>query len=77
MGIIKLNGIDYPGGGGGGGTTVIANPADPPTQTLNTIQIGSTVYELPTGGNGTPLVQIRGARPTEDAVSTTVTITQV
>lgn len=77
MGIIKLNGIDYPSGGGGGGTTVIANPADPPTQTLNTIQIGSTVYELPTSGNGTPLVQIRGARPTEDAVSTTVTITQV
>ena len=33
-----------------GGTTVVANPQDPPTEVLTTIQIGDTVYSLGGGG---------------------------
>lgn len=79
MGIMKLNGIDYPdnGGGGGGGTTVIANPQGTPTATLNTVQIGNVIYDLPSGGNGVGIVQVSSARPQDNSVSTTVTITQV
>lgn len=39
-------------GGGGGGTTVIANPAGSATDTLNKLQVGSTIYNVPTGGGG-------------------------
>lgn len=38
------------GGGGGGGTTVIANPAGTATETLNKLQVGSTIYDVPSGG---------------------------
>lgn len=38
------------GGGGGGGTTVIANPAGQATDTLNKLQVGSTIYSVPSGG---------------------------
>ena len=38
------------GGGGGGGTTVIANPAGSATDTLNKLQVGSTIYDVPSGG---------------------------
>ena len=41
------------GGGGGGGTTVIANPSGTPTDTLSTIQIASTIYDIAGGGGGT------------------------
>ena len=44
------------GGGGGGGTTVIANPSGQPTDTLNTIQIGSTVYDINGGSPELDLV---------------------
>ena len=37
------------GGGGGGGTTVVANPAGAATDTLNKLQVESTIYELPGG----------------------------
>lgn len=40
------------GGGGGGGTTVIANPAGQATDTLNKLQVGSTIYDVPNGGGG-------------------------
>lgn len=41
-------------GGGGGGTTVIANPTGQATDTLNKLQVGSTIYEV--GARGiTPL----------------------
>ena len=40
------------GGGGGGGTTVIANPAGSATDTLNKLQVGSTIYNVPSGGGG-------------------------
>lgn len=36
-------------GGGGGGTTVIANPTGEPTDDLNKVQIGSTIYDIPEG----------------------------
>lgn len=36
----------------GGGTNVEANPTDTPTDTLNTIRIGDTVYDI-AGGGGT------------------------
>ena len=40
------------GGGGGGGTTVIANPPGVATDTLNKLQVGSTIYDVPSGGGG-------------------------
>lgn len=36
--------------GGGGGTEVIANPSGTPTDELNTVQIGNTIYEIVGGG---------------------------
>lgn len=39
-------------GGGGGGTTVIANPAGAATDTLNKLQVASTIYQIPSGGGG-------------------------
>lgn len=44
--------IEQGGGGGGGGTTVIANPTGTPTDDLDTIQIGSTIYNIPGSGGG-------------------------
>ena len=41
---------DEMGSGGGGGTTVIANPVGEPTDDLETIQIGETIYDIPGGG---------------------------
>ena len=41
-----------PPGGGGGGTTVIPNPQGTPTDTLNTIQIGQTIFDIPGSGGG-------------------------
>lgn len=38
------------GGGGGGGTTVIANPAGAATDTLDKLQVGATIYDVPSGG---------------------------
>ena len=35
--------------GGGGGTTVVANPTGEPTDDLNKVQIGSTIYDIPEG----------------------------
>lgn len=35
-----------------GGTTVIANPVGTPTDDLETIQIGNTIYDIPGGGGG-------------------------
>ena len=43
---------DEMGSGGGGGTTVIANPVGTPTDDLETIQIGNTIYDIPGGGGG-------------------------
>ena len=42
---------DNLGGGGGGGTTVIANPAGAATDTLNKLQVGQTIYAIPSGGS--------------------------
>lgn len=44
--------MENAGGGGGGGTTVIANPAGAATDTLNKLQVGSTIYDVPSGGGG-------------------------
>lgn len=41
--------------GGGGGTAVIANPTGTPTEQLQSIQIGNTIYSLPSGG-GNPVL---------------------
>lgn len=38
------------GGGGGGGTTVIANPPGAATDTLDKLQVGATIYDVPSGG---------------------------
>lgn len=42
----------FQNGGGGGGTTVIANPAGAATDTLNKLQVGQTIYNIPSGGGG-------------------------
>ncbi len=39
--------------GGGGGTTVVANPQGQATDTLNKLQVGQTIYSVPSGGGGT------------------------
>ena len=39
-----------PAGGGGSGTNVVANPNTIATDTLNTIEVGTTTYNLPSGG---------------------------
>jgi hypothetical protein len=44
--------MENAGGGGGGGTTVIANPAGAATDTLNKLQVGATIYDIPAGGGG-------------------------
>ena len=37
--------------GGGGGTTVVANPSGEATDDLTKVQIGSTIYDIPSGGS--------------------------
>lgn len=43
--------------GSGGGTTVIANPAGAATDTLNKLQVGSTIYGVSGGGGGGSFTQ--------------------
>lgn len=38
--------------GGGGGTTVVPNPVGEPTDDLDTVQIGNTIYNIPGSGGG-------------------------
>lgn len=38
--------------GGGGGTEVIPNPQGTATDTLNTVEIDGTIFDLPSGGGG-------------------------
>lgn len=35
---------------GGGGTNVVANPAGAATETLNKLQVGAIIYDVPSGG---------------------------
>lgn len=48
--VYEVHGIKY--GGSGDGTDVEANPQDTPTDTLETIKIGDTVYDIAGGGSG-------------------------
>lgn len=48
--VLVMDEVAAGGGGGGGGTTVIANPAGTATDTLNKLQVGSTIYNVPSGG---------------------------
>ena len=55
---------------GGGGTTVIANPSGTATDELEKLQVGSTIYSIPSGGSGggsgfskTTLYEISGNTP--------------
>lgn len=41
-----------PSGGGGGGSSVIPNPTGTPTDTLDTISIDGTIYEIQGSGGG-------------------------
>lgn len=45
-------------GGGGGGTTVIANPSGAATETLNKLQVETTIYSIPGGGSGSGSVTV-------------------
>lgn len=55
--------------GGGGGSDVEANPSDPATDTLNTIGIDGTVYDIAGGGGGSS----SGVYVEEELYSATVT----
>jgi len=48
--VLIMDEVAAGGGGGGGGTTVIANPAGAATDTLNKLQVGATIYDIPSGG---------------------------
>lgn len=50
--VLVMDEVAAGGGGGGGGTTVIANPAGAATDTLNKLQVASTIYSIPSGGGG-------------------------
>lgn len=65
------------GGGGGGGTTVIANPTGTPTEILNTIQIGETIYSLPSGGENNPYERHSISRATRNIPNEVITIEKV
>ena len=41
---------EYSGGGGGGGTTVVANPSGTATADLEKLQVGNSIYGIPSGG---------------------------
>lgn len=59
---------------GGGGNEVVANPQGSPTETLSTIQIGATVYEIPSGGRG--ITNSTVTPHTSSNIQTTVTVTK-
>lgn len=48
--VLIMDEVAAGGGGGGAGTTVIANPAGAATDTLNKLQVASTIYDIPSGG---------------------------
>lgn len=48
--VLIMDEVAAGGGGGGGGTTVIANPSGTATDTLNKLQVASTIYDIPSGG---------------------------
>jgi hypothetical protein len=48
---IYYKGKSYSGGGGGEGSEVIPNPQDTPTDTLETISIDGTVYNIEGSGS--------------------------
>lgn len=63
---------------GGGGTYVEANPAGSPTDVLNSIQIGSTIYSIGGGGGGNRgMERISNSKGKEDRVKEKITITSV
>lgn len=76
---VDVNGVaSVIGGGGGGGTTVVANPAGEATDVLETIQIGTTVYEA--GGSGTEeltLAQYNALTPEQKMLDIHYVITDV
>jgi len=50
--VLIMDEVAAGGGGGGGGTTVIANPSGTATETLNKLQVETTIYSIPSGGGG-------------------------
>lgn len=59
-------------GAGGGGTTVVANPSGEATEELENLQVGNTIYSIPTGGGGESWTDITG---TLTAGQTSITLT--
>lgn len=55
--------------GGGGGTTVVANPTGAATDTLNKLQVGSTIYSVPSGGSGSGVTIIANKNNFNDIVT--------
>ena len=49
---LKSDGTWETPSGGGGGTTVVPNPVGEPTDELETVQIGNTIFSIPGSGGG-------------------------
>lgn len=64
----------YVPSGGGGGSSVEANPAEPPTDTLNTIKIDGVVYSIGGGGGGQSLTRVTSNPSEPSIIKTVVTI---
>ena len=70
----RLQQLFQNGGGGGGGTTVVANPSGEATDELEKLQVGETIYDIPTGGGGSStlagLTDVELTSPTDGQVLT-------
>lgn len=70
----RLQQLFQNGGGGGGGTTVIANPSGEAADELEKLQVGETIYDIPTGGGGSStlagLSDVNLSSPTDGQVLT-------
>lgn len=78
MGKLMKNGRSYSGWGspgGGGGTTVVANPEGTATDTLNKLQVGESIYSIPSGGGGAsgPIIWVETSESSPAAPYRTLT----
>ena len=73
MGNILYNGTSY--GGGGSGSEVIANPQGTPTDTLETIEIEGTIYDI-AGSGGGYLEKTLFEQPYNTAFPSTITLSE-
>lgn len=75
MGKLMKNGRSYSGWGGDGGTNVVANPQGTATDTLNKLQVGESIYSIPSGGGGAsgPIIWVETSESSPAAPYRTLT----